>query len=729
MRKKICLIFLAMLLVFTCGCNEKSQDTILDSQSNTSVKQFTETQLKNQIPEGYTIEKILKETSDGFYTLCFNFNKPNELHDHKDETQNNHNDEIHKRNGIFFISKDKNKTIWTGNCEAAAMDSNNQFYILREEERENAKEFILYKYDEHLNVDDTLMLKSPPKEHSVRVNDIFVYSDRIAIIRTGGLQIFNLTGKLLFEKSYKNINNYTSDDSNLYLTEWPVYGGDTNRLFQFDVFELKEKWSADIQLIQDQIKGLSYNTYDSSLYLILNNQLMSCNKGKLSKVCNFLDYKSGKLISNAIVSNDEAHFTSYQQLLFQNKDSFLLLLYSIENNLMFSYSPASKQEVTQPENLVKVLLPTRNNTLEMVAARFEDKNADTKIRFDYFKEIGDLSQPDFIQFMNLKVLSGEQNWDIVPIIFLPYWQYIQKGVLADLDSLDKNHELSNSDKYYVNLIDGCRINNKLYYLPICITFPSFILDTTNKNADMIIQKSKAWTWAELEREISSWQKDSKPFIKNPLYNDTVISTMIYQPYISAFFTGEKKELDVKLFEECMTFLSSFEKAGLYAEKNQVGELMPSLETHWSMFRDGLIPFSENIRVIPVPTLEASKRQAFNIQEAYAINSHSSNPTEAFEFLKFLAQDSSWGYPGAIVKSDREYIIDSLANQLQTSSEKIIPFVDSFLAAKSSLNHANYFDQQAARIVSEIVEQFKKGLISKEEAANDISQRVWLYANE
>lgn len=726
MQKKICLILIAMIMFFTIGCNENSQETASDSQSNNSIKQFTEIQLKNKIPEGYAIKKILKETSDGYYALCINFNKPGEQHAHKDETQ--HKDEVFNQNGIFFISQDKNKSIWTGNCVAAVMDANNQLYILSEEGNEAAKKFVLNKYDEQQNIFDTQTLKSPPKEHSILVNDICVYSDRIAVIRTGGVQIFDLSGKVLWEKSYKSINNFASDDQNLYLTEYPVYGGDTNRLFQLNVFELKEKWSADIKLIQDQIKSLSYNRYDSKLYLILNNRMMSCDKGKLSEVCNFLDYKSGKLVSNATVSNDDSRFINYLQLMFQNKNSFSLLLYSIGNNPMFSYS-ISNQATKPPSNSVNVLLPTRNNTLEMVASRFEEKNPGTKIHFNYYKETGDVSQPDFIQFMNLKILSGEQNWDIVPIIFLPYWQYIQKGVLADLESLDENHDLSNSDKYYVNLIDGCRIKNKLYYLPICITFPTFIIDITNKDTDSFMQASKAWTWTELGQMVASWPEGSKPFKKNPMASATVISAMINQPYISGFYTGEKKEQDVKLFEECMTLLSNFETKGLYADKDQVGVLMPSMDTHWSMFSNGLVPFSESTRVISVPTLNGSNRRSFSIQEAYAINSHSTKPTLAFEFLKFLAQDSSTGYPGAIVKSDREYIINNLTNQLQISSEKIIPFVDSLLAAKSSLNHADYFDQQVGRIVSEIVDQFRKGLISKEEAAKDISKRVWLYANE
>ena len=726
MQKKIFIILFAIILFLTSGCNGDSSGTASDLQSNNSKKQFTEIQLENKIPEGYAITKILKETSDGYYALCGNFNKPDEQHAHKDETQ--HKDEVFNQDGIFFINQDENKSIWTGNCVAAAMDSNNQLYILSEEGNEAAKKFVLNKYDDKLNLSDRWTLKSPPKEHSIRVNDIIVYNDRIAVIRTGGVQIFDLSGKVLWEKSYKSINNFTSDDQNLYLTEYPVYGGDTNRLFQLNVFELKEEWSADIQLIQDQIKNLSYNRYDSKLYLILNNRLMSSDKGKLSEVCSFLDFKSGKLVSNAVVSNDEARFTNYLQLMFKNKNSFALLLSSTGDNPMFSYSP-SNQAAKPPSNSVNVLLPTRKVGLEMVAARFEEKNPDTKINFTYYKEAGDVSQPDFIQFMNLKVLSGEQNWDIVPIIYLPYWQYIQKGILADLDSLDKNHDFNNSDKYYVNLIDGCRINNKLYYLPICVTFPTFIIDITNKDADSFIQASKAWTWMELKNSLTSWQKNSRPFKRNPLYYDSIISAMIYQPYISGFFTGEKKEQDVKLFEECMTLLSSFEKTGLYADKDQVGVLMPSMDTHWSLFYSGTIPFSENIRVISVPTLKASNRRSFAIQEAYAINSQSSNPTLAFEFLKFLAQDSSTGYPGAIVKSDREYIINYFTNQLQTSSEKVIPFVDSLLAAKSTLNHADYFDQQVSSIVSEIIDQFRKGLISKEEAAKDISKRVWLYANE
>lgn len=726
MKKNICMILFAMVLFLISGCNGTSKETAPDSQPNNSISQFTEIQLKNKIPEGYAITKVLKETPDGLYVLCLNFSKPDEQHTHKDETQ--HKDEVYNQNRIFFINQDINKSIWTGNCEAAAMDSNNQIYILSEGGNGSSKKFVLNKYDDKLNLSGTWTLKSPPKEHSILVNDIILYNDRIAVIRTGGVQIFDLYGKVLWEKSYKSINNFASDNQNLYLTEYPVYGGSTNRLFQFNVFKLKEEWSADIQLIQDQIKNLSYNEYDSKLYLILNNRLMSCDKGKLSEVCNFLDFKSGKIVSNAVVSDGEARFTNYLQLMFKNKNSFTLLLYSIGNNPMFSYSH-SNQAAKSPSTSVNVLLPTHKIGLEMAAARFEEKNPNTKINFTYYKETGDVSQPDFIQFMNLKVLSGEQNWDIVPIIYLPYWQYIQKGILADLDSLDKKHDLSNSAVYYTNLIDGSRIDKKLYYLPICVTFPTFIIDTMNKEADSFIGDSKSWTWTELEKDIASWQKKSKPFKRNPLYNDSVISSMIFYPYISGFFTGEKKEQDVKLFEECMTLLSSFEKKGLYADKDQVGVLMPSEDTNWSLFCNGPIPFSEATRVIGVPTLKASNRRSFAIQEAYAINSHSTNSILAFEFLKFLAQDSSTGYPGAIVKSDREYIIDSLANRLQTSSEKVTPFVDSLLAVKSSLNHANYFDQQVGGIVSEIVDQFRKGLISKEEAARDISKRVWLYANE
>lgn len=714
-----------MVLFLISGCNGTSKETLPNSQSNNSIKKFTEIQLKNKIPEGYAITKVLKETPDGLYVLCLNFSKPDEQHTHKDETQ--HKDEVYNQNRIFFINQDINKSIWTGNCEAAAMDSNNQLYILSEVGNGSSKKFVLNKYDDKLNLSGKWTLKSPPKEHSILVNDIILYNDRIAVIRTGGVQIFDLYGKVLWEKSYKSINNYASDNQNLYLTEFPVYGGDTNRLFKLNVFGFREEWSANIQLIQDQIKNLSYNKYDSKLYLILNNRLMSCDKGKLSEVCNFLDFKSGKLVSNAAVSNDEARFTNYLQLMFNN-NSFTLLLYAIENNPMFSYSP-SNQAVKSPSTSVNLLLPTHNNTLEMTAARFEEKNPDTKINFTYYKETGDVSQPDFIQFMNLKVLSGEQNWDIVPIIYLPYWQYIQKGILADLDSLDKKHDLSNSAVYYTNLIDGCRIDKKLYYLPICITFPTFIIDIMNKEADSFIRDSKTWTWTELEKNIASWKKESKPFKKNPLAGASVISVMIYQPYISGFFTGEKKEQDVKLFEECMTLLSSFEKKGLYADKDQVGVLMPSMDTNWSIFSNGIIPLSENDRVISVPTLNGSNRRSFTIQEAYAINSQSSNPTLAFDFLKFLAKDSSMSHPEAICRSDREYIINNLANQLQASSEKVIPFVDSLLAAKSSLNHADYFDPQVGRIVFEIVDQFRKGLISKEEAARDISKRVWLYANE
>jgi hypothetical protein len=643
--------------------------------------------------------------------------------------EHNDKEEAHNQNKILFISDGKSDTVWEGNCTTAAMDAENQFYILSEIVEDNVKEYVLQKYNSQLINTDTIKLKSPPKEHSIAIKDIVLYSDRIAIVRIGGIQIFDLSGKVIFEKSYKNIYNATSDSNSLYLTEYPVFGGNINRIFQFDVYKLNETWSKDIQLIQDQIKLLAYNQYESKLYLVLNNRLMSFKNGNLEEVCNFLNYKSGKLVSNAAVSIDETKRITYLQVLFESKDKFVLQM-SYPNNQMFLYKPTENITTNKNKGTLNVLLPTHNIALEMIAARFEEANSDVKIKFDYYKESGDISQPDFIQFLNLKILSGEQSWDVVPIIFLSYWQYIDKGIFADMDSLDTNRDLSDSDKYYVNLIDGCRINNKLYYLPTRISFSSFVINMTNENANKFLKDSQNWTWKDIGQIITSQTKDDiKLFKFNPLCSEGSILNMIYSPYISDFFIGEKKETDAKLFEECLTVLSEFEAKSLFADEKQNGLLTISPHSDWSSYIDNSISFYENSRVISVPVVKAGNRRSFTIQEAYAVNSRSTNAVQAFNFIKYIAQDSSWGYSGAVVKADKEYIISNLSGRLQTAAEKVSPFVDSLLSVKSSLNHAEYFDVQVGGIVLKIIDQYRKGLISKEEAAKDIAQRVWLYANE
>lgn len=143
-----------------------------------------------------------------------------------------------------------------------------------------------------------------------------------------------------------------------------------------------------------------------------------------------------------------------------------LVLYDDVRLYQYTYDP---NVPSVPERQLKVYSLVENYSMRQAVSLFQKMHQDVYVRYEIgmFGEDG-LTREDAIRNLNTKIMSGEGP-DILLLDGLPQASYEEKGILADMSSVVDGFD--EEDELFPNVVEACRMDGKIYGLPIRIQVP------------------------------------------------------------------------------------------------------------------------------------------------------------------------------------------------------------------------------------------------------------------
>jgi len=152
-------------------------------------------------------------------------------------------------------------------------------------------------------------------------------------------------------------------------------------------------------------------------------------------------------------------------------DNVFMVLYSDGTLCRYVYNPDIP---TVPEEQVSIYSLTENYAVRQAVSLFQKQHPEAYVRYEIGLNTGSgMTSEDAIKNLNTRIMSGSGP-DLLVLDGLPRYSYEEKGVLLDLTEIAGS--LSGEEALFPNLVEACKENGKLYYLPLRFRMPLVVGD-------------------------------------------------------------------------------------------------------------------------------------------------------------------------------------------------------------------------------------------------------------
>ncbi len=152
------------------------------------------------------------------------------------------------------------------------------------------------------------------------------------------------------------------------------------------------------------------------------------------------------------------------------EDEFLVL-YDHAKLYRYVYDPDIP---TVPEEQIHLYSLTEDYTIRQAVSLFQRQHPEVYVHYEAgLSPDGSLTREDAVKNLNARILSGSGP-DLLVLDGMPVRSYEEKGVLTDLSGIV--HELGKTDPLFKNLVDACRLDGRLYYVPVRFRLPLLVGD-------------------------------------------------------------------------------------------------------------------------------------------------------------------------------------------------------------------------------------------------------------
>ncbi|MBR1853500.1 MAG: extracellular solute-binding protein [Lachnospiraceae bacterium] len=364
--------------------------------------------------------------------------------------------------------------------------------------------------------------------------------------------------------------------------------------------------------------------------------------------------------------------------------------------------------------------------------------------------------------LNNDIISGNMpDILVVDSYNMPLENYVNKGLLADIDELiQKDAELSKVE-FMDNFFEACRINGRLYEV-----VPSFSMHTYIAKKSLVGEHN-IWTMKDAMKLMESLPEGTNLFsdmTREQFMNSVMEVTGSQLVDIS---TG-KCSFDSEAFIDYMKFAKSLpEELGdnYYSDdwyttyESQYRENRTVLDVCYLSSIEDLIytingKFGEDVSLIGFPgTGEAGSGGVIYTNTSYALAAGSPNLDAAWNFVRYYLTDEyqetvEWQLPasrqylernaqkatqkqvymvdGQPVEEDYHYWINNEMMDIEPLSQSQVKEIVDYIA---SVKTRAYYNAAVINIVGEELGAFYKNQKSAEDVASLIQNRVQLYINE
>ncbi len=600
---------------------------------------------------------------------------------------------------------------------------------------------IIEKYDINGQILHSSEIKNIKNNDNFYIFNCFEKNDFLYLITDKGFKTLNKNFEIINETEY-NIQNSCIINNNKDISESVIIYTKNNGAFCIAkinndnlsiVWDIEYGWISGVSslvflpaeewiilLDRMQIKAIDVNTGE---YL-----------GVLCNISNEIDYNIEKA---CLGLDNEKKLIFYTIPIDINQNESIV--YSINKMSSDEYNNYIYKKEKEKDNItIKVYMDVKPDHYDEYEAEYKRKT-NINIISDVFSDMPYLTDPsrdDFIQKLNASFLSGTADWDILLVRNFDYCKYTDKNIFYDMYSLEKGSDLKNDDKYYTNIFDSCssKTNGKLYIYPSDITL-SLVLGKNNLIKKYIPNIDfNSWKWEDVINKIyPNLDENITVFEKSIISSkeEETIKSIIQREamgVIENYIVLKKNKTDViNYIKKYITTIESLNNDNIY-NKNGNDEIFIS-DTSLSLFTLFVQSIeNKNIILVPAPSMEDNKSNfIFYVYESYLIMEKSSVKEEAFEYIRFLAEECG-NIKTSPCKEVNKRTIEDLKKQnigyyfnenLYNSYLKFLEKADNHYTLLSNIYSHLY----------QTTEKYLEGLLDLDKASESIYDKFWIYYNE
>jgi len=403
-----------------------------------------------------------------------------------------------------------------------------------------------------------------------------------------------------------------------------------------------------------------------------------------------------------------------------------------------------------------------SRVLDQAISAFQIANPDYKIELKVYNtqvqgfrrggqsDSGQFDVSSLVQALNTDLMSGK-GADIIVLDDLPYYKYVDKGLLIDMGQLMTNKQFDTS-QYFSNIFDACKIGGKLYGIPMSFSYSVL----TGKASEMPDAASP--TLADFVAKAKALPQGITPFANQDALR--IFYSYLQFSYADLVDTqNHKANFDTPEFIQVMKDFKDLIGENTSTDNNQdfqaaqlsgsVAYNIASMSNPMGLTMQRAI-LGDDLKYTNVPTMSGNGAGSFTASLMLGINASSSNQDAAWEFIKtMLGSDIQGsgrlsGYP--VLKSATDTIIANMKSgttlgangrrmvlRVGDKEVEIKPLTDADYKAITdtlpTLNSLQAIDPNIQQVLNEELPTFFTGQKTAEEVASLIQNRVNTILNE
>ncbi len=569
---------------------------------------------------------------------------------------------------------------------------------------------------------------------SIILLNMYAHNDEIILIFDNGIKNITTNKEILINKELLlSCIHRTENNFYIYFTLVNEYDDkpSDNSIAKYDAAENKFTWDV---VVPENI--YSYNIcydYTNSLLIIASDSNIYT-----------INPENGKLIES-IVNIYDYTSTENVEFLLSGSENIYLLTKDVSEETVYirPIRIATEEDIAVLNNSKQTTITIRAfswDKLMTIALKKYALDNNIKIIFDYYSDTETNDTTGYVQNTNAALLSGKSSWDIVMLYKLDYNLYSSKGYFVDLYTLGAK-ELIESDEYFVNIINAFEKEGKLYSFPN--NFQTSSLYIYRDMYDKLIKGSKSWE--EIFENFDKYASENE-YLFSPQYLFYMHAYSLYNlgVKVNNMMNEKTSKNDVineithdlnivnKIFDSRYTCPSDNSENHKYVfEFNHSSSISSLISSTLDL---------TNISMINLPAISKGDSYCFNMLNGMAILNTSKNKEEAYKILKYISQNevsfANYTYKEMFYKKQddelNEYIING-SNKTYTltesQKEELKRIHSESLQVMENVTVQIPAMGGAISIIREETDKFTEGLLTVEETAANIYERLWLYYNE
>jgi len=384
---------------------------------------------------------------------------------------------------------------------------------------------------------------------------------------------------------------------------------------------------------------------------------------------------------------------------------------------------------------------------KMAAEKFNEVYPDVKITLVGSKDL--VAGDEYTLQTTVALMSGKVA-DIIDLQYLPYYRYTKSGLFEDLYTyIEKDSEFKEED-YFTNIFKALEYEGGLYSIQFDFWYPICRLNNRIVKAlDIDISSFEAVSFNEIhEIYMKSIEEGKAP---EDLMISKFFTNGMFDPYEYPVYLDEANNISNFNSEGFIEYLKKVKEINwpITINESEFIESFYSLEmdenslmlTDVSMFIDSRMAeqFSKDSDEVTVfiPWISSDGKKPFQLSDdgPFAIMKDSENKELAWEFIKFHIQETDHSetvFRGNFLrggipinkKNARQLLEKSFGEGHEEDIEKIMQWCMSLDNYSMTTNNASLMF-----VLYEICQDYYNDLISAEECARRVQERVEIYLKE